>query len=133
MENEATLLKWAVAGPMISDMLETVNLFENKPNEVYGHHEDTQLFQDKFHNDEKVFKETLENLGNPFLEQEPQLVHIISKKVLDQKAIESVKCAKYIGNHQFKSFARESLIEGTLSLYNTIKTNSLALYRQKIV
>ena len=26
---------------MISDMLETANLFENKPNEVYGRHEDT--------------------------------------------------------------------------------------------
>ena len=79
LENEAALLKWAVAGLMISDMLETANLFENKPNEVYDHHEDTKLFQDKFYNDKKVFKETLENLGNPFLEQEPQLVHITSK------------------------------------------------------
>ena len=33
LENEATFLKWAVAGPMVSDVLETVNLFENKPNE----------------------------------------------------------------------------------------------------
>ena len=131
LENEATLLKWAVAGLMISDMLETADLFENKPNKVYDHHEGTKLFQDKFHNDKKVFKETLENLGNPFLEQEPQLVHIISKKVLDQKAIESVKCAKYIGIHQFISFVRERFIEGTSSIYNTIKKYSLALYRQK--
>ena len=36
---------------MISDMLETA---ENKPNEVYDHHEDAKLFQDKFHNDKKV-------------------------------------------------------------------------------
>ena len=79
---------------MISDMLETANLFENKPNEVYGRHEDTPFFQGKFHNDKKVSKKTLDNLGNPFLEQEPQLVQIISKKVLDQKAIESVKYAK---------------------------------------
>ena len=63
----------------------------------------------------KVFKETLENLGNPFLEQEPQLVHILSKKLLDQKAIESVKC------------------EGASSLYDTIKKTSLALYCQNIV
>ena len=40
------------------------------------------------------------------------------------------KCAKHIGNHQFKSFFRERLIEETPSLYNTIKKNSLALYRQ---
>ena len=78
-----------------------------------------------------VFKETLRNLENPFLEQEPLLVHIISKKVLDQKEIKSVKCAKYIRNHQFKPFVREHLIEETLSLYDTIKKNSLALYCQK--
>ena len=69
LENEATLLKWAVAGPMIRDMLETFDLFENKPKDIYDHHEDKKLFQDKFHNEKKVFKETLEHLGNPFLEQ----------------------------------------------------------------
>ena len=85
MEKEATLLKLAVAGPMISDMLETTHLFENKPNKVYDHHEDTKLCQEKFLNDKKGFRETLENLENLFLEQEPQLVHIILKKLLDQK------------------------------------------------
>ena len=69
MENEAALLKWAVSGPMISDMLETTHLFGNKPNKVYDQHEDTKLFLDKIHNDKKVFKETLENLENPFLDQ----------------------------------------------------------------
>ena len=82
-------------------MLETAILFKNKLSEVYNHYEDTKLFQDKFHNDKKVFKETIENLGNPSLKQAPQLVYIISKKLLDQKAIESIKCAKYIGNHPF--------------------------------
>ena len=48
----------------------------------------------------------LDNLRNPFSEHETQLVHIISKKLLDQKAIKSVKCTKYIGNHQFKLFVR---------------------------
>ena len=105
-------------------------LIWNKLNKVYEHHKDTKLFQDKFHNDKKVFKETLKNLRNSFLEQEPQLVHNISKKLLDQ-VIESVKCSKHIGNHQFKSFVTEHLIEGTSSLYNTIKKNSLACIIKK--
>ena len=113
-------------------MLKTAHLFESKPDKEYDHHKDIKLFQDKLPNKKvkRYFKETLENLENPFLEQERQLVHIILKKSLDQKAIESVKCAKRIGNHQFKSFFRERLIEETPSLYNTIKKNSLALYRQ---
>ena len=99
--------------------------------EIYDHHENTKLFQDKFHDDKKFFKETLQNLGNLFLEQGLQLFHIISKKLLDKKAVESVKCAKYIWNYQFKLFVRECLIEGMPSLSNTIKKNSLALYRQR--
>ena len=42
---------------------------------------------------------------------------------LHQKAIVSVKCAKYIRNCQCKLFVRERLIEVTLSRYNTIKKN----------
>ena len=68
-----------------SDKVETADLFENKHNEVYDHHEHTELFQNKFHNDKKVFKETLKNLGNLLLEPKPQLYHTISSKLLDQK------------------------------------------------
>ena len=46
----------------------------------------------------------LEQEENPFLEQELQLVHIILKKLLEQKAIEYLKKAEYIRNHQLKSF-----------------------------
>ena len=126
MENEATLLIWTAAGLMISDMLETA---ENKPNEVYDHHEDAKLFQDKFHNDKKV-QRNVRKFGKLIFRARTaaSLYHVNYQKV-----IESVKCAKYIGNHQFKSFVRERLIEGTSSLYNTTKKNFLALYCQKIV
>ena len=50
LENEGTHLKWAVAGPMISDMLKTAHLFESKPDEEYDHHKDIKLFQDKLPN-----------------------------------------------------------------------------------
>ena len=80
---------------MISDMLETAHLFGNQPNEVYDNHEDAKLFQGK-----KGFQRSVTKFGKSILEQESQLVHTILKKLLDQKAIESVKCAKYIENHQ---------------------------------
>ena len=53
-------------------MLKTANLFEKKPNKVFDHHKDTILLQ-KTNSImiKKVFKETLGNFGNLFLEQEP--------------------------------------------------------------
>ena len=114
-----------------SDKVQTADLFENKHNEVYDHHEHTELFQDKSHNNKKVFKETLEYLGNLLLEPEPQLHHIISSKLLDQKTVESVKCEKDIRNYQFNLFVRECLTEGMTSLYGTIKKNSPALYHYR--
>ena len=70
---------------MIGNMLKTDELFENKRNEVLYHHEDTKSFQQKFQNDKKVFKETLENLRNPILEALP--AHIVSNVLLDQKPL----------------------------------------------
>ena len=72
-------------------MLKKVDLFKNKPNEVYDHHQDTKLFRGKFHHDKKVFKKTLENWKSPFLEQKPHPVYIMPKKLLHQKAMESEK------------------------------------------
>ena len=131
LENESALLKWAVAGPTICDILKTSDSVEANVNELLHHHEDTKTFEVKFQKDKNAFTNAIEDLGNPFLEEEPQLVHIVTKQLLDEKASKSIKNAKDIGEHQFKAFVEQRLTEGTSSIYDTIKKNNLPLYRQK--
>ena len=58
--------------------------------------------------------------GNPFCEEEPMLVQIVSKHVLDENATSSAKCAREIGLNQFDSFINDQLWNGAASLYDNI-------------
>ena len=73
-------------------------------------------------------------LGNPFLEEDPFLVHIFSKNVLVNASSESFKSAKETGKQQFL-FVTEHLKTSSASLYDNIKENNLALcwYKNDIV
>ena len=68
--------------------------------------------------------------GNLFCEEEPMLVQIVSKLVLDENATSSTKRARKIGLNQFDSFICDRP-NGTAFLYNKITKNNLALFRSK--
>ena len=127
LENESALITWAVSGPVIADILQ--NLDGN--DFVLLHHENTDAFEKSFQKDKTAFTNAFLEFGNPFLEEEGELVHIISKYILDKKATTSVKCAKEIGQQQYNSFVCERLHEKTSSMYDNIKKNNFQLFRQK--
>ena len=87
----------------------------------------------KFQKDKNAFTNAIEELGNPFLEEEPQLVHIVAKQLLGEKASKSIKNAKDIGERQFKAFVEQRLAEGTSSiyLYMTLLKRTTFLYTAK--
>ena len=92
LENESALLKRAIAGPTICDILKMSDSVKANVNELLHHHEDTKTFEVKFQKDKNAFANAIEDLGNPFLEEEQQLVHIVTKQLLDEKASKSIKC-----------------------------------------
>eukprot|EP00794_Sanderia_malayensis_P004251 gene4251-4816_t len=131
LDNEAALLKWAVASPIIGDILEQSEEQQIKEGHVFKHHEDTNSFEERFIKDRKSFLGAFLDLGNPFQEEEASLVHIVSKQVLCDAASDSVRSGEEIGKTQYESFVSERLIKGTSSLYDNIKKNSLLLFRYK--
>ena len=83
LENQNALLKWAVAGPIISDMLK-----ENEGEHMvdlatfHSHHEYTEAFEKAFRVDAETLLNAYIECGNPFQEREDGLVHLLSKHVL---------------------------------------------------
>lgn len=80
-ENESALLRWTVADPVISDMLKNADIANEKTSltvitKIMSHH--------KFIRDKQAFINTFEELGNPFLEEGDQLVHIKVKQLLSE-------------------------------------------------
>ena len=120
LENETALLKWAVAGPIISDLLNQADQDLPNPQKPPKHHEHTDLYEKNFRKDRNSFLGALMEYGNPFCEEEPTLAQIVLKYVLDENATSSAKCAREIGLNQFDSFINDWYRNGTASLYENI-------------
>ena len=131
LDNEEALLKWAVSSPIVSDILQHSGQYQFEDESDFHHHEDTSSFEEKFLEDKESFQNAFSEFGNPFLEQEISLVHIVSKLILNNDSSNSVKTAKEIGKQQYELFVNERLVTGTSSLHNNIKKNNLSLFRHK--
>ena len=74
LENETALLKWAVAGSNISDLLNQADQDLPNPQKPQKHHEDTDLYETNFRKHRNSFLRALMEYGNPLCEEEPMLV-----------------------------------------------------------
>ena len=130
-ENETALLKWAVAGPFINDLLNQANEDLPNPRKPPKPHRDTDLYEKNFRKNRSSFLGALMEYEKPFCEEEPMLLQIVSKHVLDENAASSAKRAREIGLNQFDSFTNDRLRNGTASLYDNITKNNLPLFCSK--
>ena len=90
------------------------------------HYEDTERFKSKLKKDVEDLVKSFQNWNNPFLTNDPDLIHLTSNKVLSEHAKESVMKAYTIGKQQYHDFAYN---RG--SVHDRIKQNKLPLFRQK--
>ena len=97
-----------VAGPEINKMLNAFDFLSSE--EKDSHCEDNDSHETDFRKDVLPFKRVLEDKGNPFLEKE--LIHIISKILMNEAAIQSVKNVSSIGQQQYEIYKCERLIQG---------------------
>lgn len=67
----------------------------------------------------------MEELGNPFEEESPDLVVLDNKESVGSPAIGAVRKVRDIGLKQFQSFVQDCLIERTKPVEDTIHRNKL--------
>ena len=129
LDNESSLMKWMIGGPEIARLVKNFN------NEQHGavnkHHEDTGAHENKFRKDVKNFKECVAEVGNPFSEDDDSLVQIMSRTVMNNSSLESVKNAKKIGEDQYEDYVKKRLVKCEKSIHLTIPKNNLPLFRKK--
>ena len=87
LDNEQTLLDWVVSGPYIANMVcSTENTLST------NHHEDNDSFEKRF----SLIK-TFKKFDNPYMESQTDLINIVPKEVMSEKATTSVKNAYSVG------------------------------------
>lgn len=133
-ESSSQLLRWIVAGPEISRIIDEFKLSEELMKKRHGegpnalHHEQTSSVQVTFQNQVKSLCSVLEEMINPFLEQSEDLLVLGTRDITDSSVVQTVRKIEEIGKAQYQAFVTEKVKKRTTSLFAPIKRNKLSLF-----
>ena len=77
--------------------------------------------------DVKRLIESLEESGNPFLDESEELMAIHTKDVMDPSIVKSVQDVTKVGDKQFKEFTKERFAERSKAITEPLKRNNLPI------
>ena len=128
-ENPSALRRWMVSGPEIARI---INEFEAsmvtecpETEQSAKHHEDTRSLQSLFYRDVVSLTRTIEEMGNPFMEETDDLLALDTKQIMRSGALARLRKVEEVGMAQYESFIAERLMQQSKSLYDPIKRNNL--------
>ena len=92
LDNEATLVEWAVSGPQISVMLQKIFSNDEKNDlNFHYHHDDTDTYEKQFREYWNMLTENFALSRNPFSEPEGNLINIVSRVFVSGQAELSIR------------------------------------------
>ena len=133
-ESSSQLLRWMVAGPEISRIIDEFKLSEELMKKRHGegpnarHHEQMSSVQVTFQNQVKSLCSVFEEMINPYLEQSEDLLVLGTRDITDSSVVETVRKIEEIGKAQYQTFATGRVKKRTTSLFEPIKRNKLSLF-----
>lgn len=134
-EDSSQLLRWMICGPEIS---RAITEFEAKQpstrrshcsDRAHQHHEQVLSVQKTFQKQVQSLVDTIETMGNPFLESGDDLLVLDTKELASEKVVDTVNRIQQAGREQFEAFVEERIVKRTKSISDFIKLNKLALFR----
>ena len=120
-----------VSGP---DIARVVNEFEyemkvaSNSDVKTDHHEENRSFQMTFFKDVKSLVASMEDLGNPYMEDSKELLVLDTKDIACPEALKTLCKIEVVSKQQSDTFVKECLVEQTKSLYDPVKNNKLHLF-----
>lgn len=125
-ENSAALRRWLVSGPELSRLVQE---FEGSVllQEERRHHEQTPGVQSAFLKDVVNTMSSFEELGNPSISDDENLMAIHAKDIMDDAVVQTVVNARAIGEKQFNSFIKERFVDGTIPVTHSLKKNNFPI------
>ncbi|KAH3703286.1 hypothetical protein DPMN_078318 [Dreissena polymorpha] len=107
-EYATQLLRWMVCGP---EMARVVNEFEISQERIkqeqtkepdIKHHEQVERKQNSFVKQVQAMTHTLEEMGNPFMEECEDLLVLGTRDIADQKVANTIRNIEQIGKNQYQ-------------------------------
>ena len=128
-EDPAALRRWLIAGPEVARV---VTEFEESLGQAKSvstkHHDQSPTIQQAFVKNVRSLSATIEQMGNPFMDNSADLIRIDTKEIMPKHVIDAIKSAHQLGIAQYEAFVKERLDTCQIPLTNTIPRNKLPLF-----
>ncbi|XP_048577134.1 uncharacterized protein LOC5514185 [Nematostella vectensis] len=134
-ENPTAFRRWMLSGPETTRLLQQ---FEGQ----YLDDTDSETGDRTNHetglSSQKTFKIQVNNLidvirkmGNPFLDNFPELVTLDSRDCMDNEVAETIVNLDALGKSQYSSFLKDVIKDRTVAIGKSLKQNKLPLFRKQ--
>ena len=134
-ENPVALQRWLLCGP---ELAQCIFEFESdikhegsvslSSKELF-HHEEGLATQKHFKQQVNSLVDIIYGFGNPFQDDCSELLVLNTRACADTSVVETVRCVEALANALYQQYKSEVLTNRTASIHNSIKRNSLALFR----
>lgn len=135
-ENPQALHRWMVAGPEIA---RAVGEFQQNftdtdlESQSHKHHEQTPAVQNAFARHVESLVSTIEDMGNPFLEDSGDLLVLDTKAIMNDAVVQTVQTIEDSGLQQYDTFVRERFQQDpACPLSDTVKKNNFPLFKNPV-
>ena len=130
-ENETALRRWLIASPEIARLLDEFESSKQDTSSVAVHHEERPSVQNSFRREIKSLIAKMEEFGNPFEDDSETLSNFQSKQVVASSVAVDVNKTSDLGKAQHNQFVTERFVERSVSIFQPLKQNKIALFVSK--
>ena len=128
-ENPSAFRKWMLSG---AEQARILREFEDSfPDEskVRCHHEEGLSTQQTFRKQVAELSKTISDLGNPFVNDYPELLRLDTSDVMNESVANTVRTVELLGRNQYEEYRQSVLVDCTRSIHDPIKKNSLPTFK----
>lgn len=126
--------RWMLSGPETTRLLHQFDGQYQEDSDEHG----GRLNHEMGLSAQKTFKQQVNNLvdvvrkmGNPFLDDFPELVTLDSRDCAGDDVAKAVMNLGTLGQTQYKEYVKAVIEDRTISIHNTIKRNNIPLYKKQ--
>jgi len=95
----------------------------------HSHHEEGLSMQQTFKQQVLSLVNCMNEMGNPFLSANEELLTLDSHNVLNQSVVNTVRTIEAVGQQQFNDYYKTVLVDCEKSIHDPIRRNSLMLFK----
>lgn len=93
------------------------------------HHEEGLSTQQTFMKQVAGLSKTISDLGNPFVNDYPELLGLDTSDVMNESVANTVRTVELLGRNQYEEYRQSVLVDCTRSIHDPIKKNSLPTFK----